>query len=95
VVAFAQALIEAAPDRMVWGSDWPHVGLYDPAAVPDVGRILEGLADYTNDPEQQRRILVSNPARFRLSCRMNGDQAPSDICSPFSSSAELVAAIHT
>ena len=64
VVAFAQALIEAAPDRMVWGSDWPHVGLYDPAAVPDVGRILEGLADYTNDPEQQRRILVSNPARF-------------------------------
>jgi 2-pyrone-4,6-dicarboxylate lactonase len=64
VVPFAQTLIEAAPDRMVWGSDWPHVGLYDPAVVPDVGRILDGLADYTDDIEQQRRILVTNPARF-------------------------------
>lgn len=64
VVPFAQALIEAGPDRMVWGSDWPHVGLYDPAAVPNVGQILDGLADYTADVEQQRRILVSNPARF-------------------------------
>jgi 2-pyrone-4,6-dicarboxylate lactonase len=64
VVPFAQALIESAPDRMVWGSDWPHVGLYDRAAVPDVGMILDGLAEYTNDPEQQKKILVSNPARF-------------------------------
>jgi 2-pyrone-4,6-dicarboxylate lactonase len=49
---------------MVWGSDWPHVGLYDAAAVPDVGAILDGLADYTDDAEQQKRILVLNPARF-------------------------------
>jgi 2-pyrone-4,6-dicarboxylate lactonase len=64
VVPFAQALIDAAPDRMVWGSDWPHVGLYDPTDVPDVGRILDGLAAYTCDNEQQKKILVSNPARF-------------------------------
>jgi 2-pyrone-4,6-dicarboxylate lactonase len=64
VVPFARALIEAAPDRMVWGSDWPHVGLYDPAEVPDAGRILDGLADYTDDAAQQASILVSNPARF-------------------------------
>lgn len=62
--AFARALIEAAPDRMVFGSDWPHVGLYDPAARPDVGEILDALADYTSDTDLQRRILVDNPARF-------------------------------
>jgi predicted TIM-barrel fold metal-dependent hydrolase len=64
VVPFAQALIDAGPDRMVFGSDWPHVGLYDAAAVPDVGQILDGLTDYTADVEQQHKILVSNPARF-------------------------------
>ncbi|MCP3395249.1 amidohydrolase family protein [Bradyrhizobium sp. CCGB12] len=64
VIPFAQALIAASPDRMVWGSDWPHVGLYDPAAVPDVGQILDGLADYAADAGQQHKIMVSNPARF-------------------------------
>ncbi|MBI5132945.1 MAG: amidohydrolase family protein [Rhodopseudomonas palustris] len=64
VAPFAQQLIDAAPDRMVWGSDWPHVGLYDPNQVPDVGVLLDGLADYTGDVEQQKRILVDNPARF-------------------------------
>lgn len=62
--AFARALIAAAPDRMVFGSDWPHVGLYDAEARPDVGEILDGLADYTADADLQRRILVDNPARF-------------------------------
>lgn len=64
IVPFAQQLIAAAPDRMVWGSDWPHVGLYDEAARPDVGHILDWLADYAPDVAQQKRILVDNPARF-------------------------------
>lgn len=63
-VPFARALIALAPNRIVWGSDWPHVGLYDPDARPDVGEILDGLVDYAPDPEVQRRILVDNPARF-------------------------------
>lgn len=64
VIPFAQMLIDAAPDRMVWGSDWPHVGLYEPDARPNVGDILDGLADYTSDVGQQKQILVDNPARF-------------------------------
>ena len=64
VIPFAQALIAAAPDRMVWGSDWPHVGLYEPGDRPDVGEILDSLADYTSDEALQKRILVENPARF-------------------------------
>lgn len=60
--AFARALMEAAPDRMVWGSDWPHVGLYQPEARPDVGGLLDWLADTLPNPEDQRRVLVENPA---------------------------------
>jgi predicted TIM-barrel fold metal-dependent hydrolase len=63
--AFARALIEAAPDRMIWGSDWPHVGLYDSDARPDVGELLDNLVDYTEaDPALQHRILVDNPLRL-------------------------------
>ena len=64
VVPFARALIACAPTRMLWGSDWPHVGLYDPKLRPDVGEILDGLADYTSNADDQRRILVENPKRF-------------------------------
>jgi predicted TIM-barrel fold metal-dependent hydrolase len=64
-VAFARALIGAAPDRMVWGSDWPHVGLYQSDARPDVGQLLDNLVDYTDaDPGLQHRILVDNPLRL-------------------------------
>jgi predicted TIM-barrel fold metal-dependent hydrolase len=64
IIPFAQALMAVAPDRMVWGSDWPHVGLYEEGARPDVGDILDALADYAPDVAQQKRILVDNPARF-------------------------------
>ncbi|WP_439891172.1 amidohydrolase family protein [Ralstonia sp. 25C] len=61
VAPFAQALIEDAPDRMVWGSDWPHVSQ---SRTPDSGRLLNLLAQWAPDPETRRRILVSNPARL-------------------------------
>lgn len=58
----ARALVEAAPDRMLWGSDWPHVGLYDPAKRPDTGALIDWLADVVPEPEMQARILADNPA---------------------------------
>ncbi|MEM9140280.1 MAG: amidohydrolase family protein, partial [Pseudomonadota bacterium] len=58
----AQALIEAAPDRMVWGTDWPHVSKAD--AMPDTGILLNRLVDYAPDPALRQRILVDNPARL-------------------------------
>ncbi|MWD25933.1 amidohydrolase family protein [Aquicoccus sp. SCR17] len=61
---FGRRLVEAAPDRMLWGSDWPHVGLYDPAARPDVGALLDGLADYAPDEAQRNAILTTNPERL-------------------------------
>lgn len=61
VTAWARALIAAAPDRLVWGSDWPHVHL--PQMV-DTGKLRNQLADWAPDPEVRRRILVDNPQRL-------------------------------
>lgn len=62
VVPFAQALIAAAPDRCVWGSDWPHVKLSVP--MPNDGDLLDLLAVWAPDAAQRRKILVDNPTRL-------------------------------
>jgi len=59
---FARALVEAAPDRMVWGSDWPHVA--HPGTMPNVGDLLDLLADWVPDPAQRDAVLAANPARL-------------------------------
>ncbi|MGK8202273.1 amidohydrolase family protein [Burkholderia cenocepacia] len=63
VTPFAQALIADAPDRMVWGSDWPHVSL-EPDRMPDTGDLRNLLAQWAPDAATRRRILVDNPARL-------------------------------
>jgi predicted TIM-barrel fold metal-dependent hydrolase len=62
VTAMAQALIHLAPDRMLWGSDWPHVNLKD--NMPDTGTLLNLLPVWAPDAVQRQRILVDNPARL-------------------------------
>ena len=59
-IPFAQALIAAAPDRVVWGSDWPHPSLY--SHMPNDGDLLNSLMDFAPDPDIRNRILVDNPA---------------------------------
>jgi predicted TIM-barrel fold metal-dependent hydrolase len=61
VTPWAQALIAAAPDRMVWGSDWPHVAM---ARMPDTGRLRNLLLDWAPEAAVRERILVDNPARL-------------------------------
>lgn len=61
---YARALIEAAPDRLVWGSDWPHVGVYAEDKLPQVGELLDSLHETTSDPAILKKILVETPARF-------------------------------
>lgn len=58
----ARALIEAAPDRLVWGSDWPHPQISGP--MPDDGDLFDWFLDATGDVALRRRILVDNPARL-------------------------------
>jgi predicted TIM-barrel fold metal-dependent hydrolase len=59
VVPFARALVEAAPTRMVWGSDWPHPAVSVP--IPRDGDLMDLVPAWIPDPETRRRVLVDNP----------------------------------
>lgn len=59
---YAHALVEAAPDRIVWGTDWPHVNLK--SQMPNDGDLADMLADWVPDEELRTRILVDNGARL-------------------------------
>jgi len=61
VAPLAQALAAAAPDRCLWGTDWPHTGA---AYIPNDGDLADALADWLPDAALRRRILVDNPARL-------------------------------
>lgn len=62
VAPWARRLIAAAPDRCVWGTDWPHPNLTD--HMPDDGELLDLFADWVPDEAQRRAILVDNPTRL-------------------------------
>ena len=61
-VPFARALIAAAPDRILWGTDWPHPTLKGP--MPNDGDLVDLLALHAPDEAVRRKILVDNPARL-------------------------------
>ena len=73
VAPLAQALIAANPERILWGTDWPHAGIRAPGySATDVspylqiddGRVFNQLAVWAPDPGLRRTILVDNPARL-------------------------------
>jgi predicted TIM-barrel fold metal-dependent hydrolase len=67
---FMRALVQAAPQRLVWGSDWPNIGfhsreqVHDDQVLPhrelDVGELLDLLAEAAPDEQLRRAILVGN-----------------------------------
>jgi hypothetical protein len=69
----AQALIKTNPDRILWGSDWPHSGpsahlppkdTVHPFHPADDRRAVARLAEWAGGGDMLRRILVANPARL-------------------------------
>lgn len=74
VVPLARALIAANPERVIWGTDWPHPdGVVPPGRKPtdvtpllqiDDGRLLNQLAVWVPDSKIREQILVNNPARL-------------------------------
>jgi predicted TIM-barrel fold metal-dependent hydrolase len=58
VVPFARAVIAAAPDRVLWGTDWPHPNVRH---MPDDGDLVDLLADFAPSESLRRTILVDNP----------------------------------
>ncbi len=59
---FARALVEAAPDRVLWGTDWPHPNVA--GDMPNDGDLVDLLAEAVGDEAVRRRVLVDNPARL-------------------------------
>jgi predicted TIM-barrel fold metal-dependent hydrolase len=59
VVKLAQAYVQAAPERVVWGTNWPHP---NEATKPDDAMIFDLLSEYAPDEATRHRILVENPA---------------------------------
>jgi 2-pyrone-4,6-dicarboxylate lactonase len=64
MVPFAQAVIAAAPDRVIWGTDWPHGNTFTPGRTPNEGDLLDILGLIAPDEATRKRILVDNPARL-------------------------------
>jgi predicted TIM-barrel fold metal-dependent hydrolase len=57
--ALARACIQAAPERVIWGSDWPHPTEKD---KPDDAILFDLLSDWAPDPAVRDKVLVDNPA---------------------------------
>jgi predicted TIM-barrel fold metal-dependent hydrolase len=73
VAPLAKALLAANPDRLVWGTNWPHPGTrvpghpiadITPFQMIDDGRVFNLLATWVPDAAQRKTILVDNPARL-------------------------------
>jgi predicted TIM-barrel fold metal-dependent hydrolase len=59
---FIRKLVEAAPDRLLWGSDWPHPQYFKP--MPNDVGLLDMMLDWVPDEATRRRIFVDNPAEL-------------------------------
>ena len=59
---FHDALVEANPDQLLWGSDWPYIRME--GIEPDAGVLLDLFCEWVADPEIQSKVLVDNPARL-------------------------------
>ena len=62
VVPFARRVVETFPDRVLWGTDWPHPNLKD--HMPDDGLLVDFIPQIAVTPEFQRKLLVDNPNRL-------------------------------
>lgn len=62
VVPFARRIVETFPDRVLWGTDWPHPNMK--SHMPDDGKLVDFVPRIAVRPELQRKLLVYNPMRL-------------------------------
>jgi 2-pyrone-4,6-dicarboxylate lactonase len=60
-VPIAQAIVTAAPERVLWGTDFPHP---NPTHEADEADLVDLVSQYAPDAAAQRRLLVDNPAKL-------------------------------
>ena len=66
--ALAIALARAAPERCVWGTDWPHTGVKEAACKPDGAELFDRLSQWVPDAALQYKVLVTNPQALYWAC---------------------------
>ena len=59
---FARRVVESFPDRVLWGTDWPHPNMKD--HMPDDGHLVDVIPHIATTPELQQQLLVDNPTRL-------------------------------
>jgi 2-pyrone-4,6-dicarboxylate lactonase len=62
VVPFAAEVVRRFPDRVLWGTDWPHPNMT--THMPDDGTLVDYIPRIAPTPDLQRRLLVDNPMRL-------------------------------
>jgi 2-pyrone-4,6-dicarboxylate lactonase len=62
VTPYAHALLQAAPERVIWGTDWPHVMVK--SAMPNDGDLANLLLEWIPDAALRERVLVKNPEKL-------------------------------
>lgn len=60
VIPFAQRVVESFPERVLWGTDWPHPNMK--SHMPDDGKLVDFIPRIARTPELQRKLLVDNPS---------------------------------
>ena len=63
-VPFAKALLDIAPERLLWGTDWPHTQRFKPGQQPDDGDLVDLIPLMVPDEAMRQMILVDNPSRL-------------------------------
>jgi len=62
VVPYARTVVERFPDRVLWGTDWPHPNMK--SHMPDDGKLVDYVPRIATTAELQRKLLVDNPTRL-------------------------------
>lgn len=62
VVPFARAVVDAYPDRVLWGTDWPHPNMK--THMPDDGMLVDYIPRIAPEPDSQQKLLIDNPMRL-------------------------------
>jgi 2-pyrone-4,6-dicarboxylate lactonase len=62
VIPFARRVVETFPDRVLWGTDWPHPNMK--SHMPDDGKLVDFIPNIAPSAELQQKLLVDNPMRL-------------------------------
>ena len=62
VIPFARKVVESFPDRVLWGTDWPHPNMK--SHMPDDGHLVDVIPHIATTTELQHKLLVDNPMRL-------------------------------